>query len=304
MHIANNKFLRVIFAPLVWATKWLGENNPTFLMQVRYFARFHKRLDLKDPKTLNEKILYLSLKTDTSQWTRLADKYAVREYVKECGLENILTQLYAHWTNEDEIDLSVLPNSFVIKSVQGCGDVIIVKDKSKVDKEVFLKKTHPMFHQRYGALEGGMHYMRIKPAVIVEELLQTPDEAPLTDYKIWCFNGQAYYIMTCSNRNKDSVCLGIYDKEWNYKPEYMIFSKEHREEKQPLPRPDNLAELILAAEKLSQGFPCVRVDFYSINGKAYFGEMTFTSLGGMMDYYTDEFQLEAGERIIINNVSK
>lgn len=302
MHIAQNKVLKNVLSPFVAYTKWLGRRNPELLLKIRYYFRFHKKLNLKDPKTLNEKILYLSLKTDTSSWTRLADKYAVREYVEDCGFEDILTKLYAYWRSEAEVDFDGLPESFVIKSVQGCGDVIIVKDKSHIDIKTLSKPIRHMLHERYGALEGGSHYLRITPGIIVEELLPLEDENYPVDYKIWCFNSNVAGIMTCSSRTNDSVCLGFYDTDWVYHPEYMIFSKEHSEELEPLPRPKNLDRMISIAEKLSEGFPCVRVDLYNFEGKIYFGEMTFTSLGGMMDYYTDEFQNMAGGMIDLNKV--
>lgn len=97
MHIAHNKYLRVLFRPVIWGAEWLGRTNPKLLVKIRYRVRFHKRLNLNSPQTLNEKILYLSLCTDTTQWTRLADKYSVRDYVRECGFEDTLTKLYAHW---------------------------------------------------------------------------------------------------------------------------------------------------------------------------------------------------------------
>lgn len=308
MHIRWSKTLQILFSPLLWGTKWLGIHYPELLVRIRYHVRFHKKLNLKNPQTLNEKILYLSLRTDTTEWTRLADKYSVREYVKECGLEDTLTKLYAHWTNEKEVDLDSLPNEFVIKSVQGCGDVIIVKDKSKINCEKILSQIHFMFHNRYGALEGGKHYLRIEPAVIVEELLpierigggEEKDRNSIVDYKLWCFNGHVYYIMTCSSRKKHSVCLGLYDKQWNYRPQDMIFTSEYQEEAKPIAKPKNFNNMCLVAERLSKGFPCVRVDLYNIKGHIYFGEMTFTSLGGMMNYYTDECLLRMGSQINLN----
>lgn len=304
MHIAHNKILRVVFRPLIWMTKWLGEHNPTLLVKIRYFVRFHRRLNLKKPKTLNEKILYLSLKTDTSAWTRLADKYTVREYVKNRGLEDSLTKMYAHWISEKDVSFEELPEQFVIKSVQGSGDVIIVRDKSKMNKEDVLKQIQVMLHESFGALEGGKHYLRIKPSVIVEEMLPTINGSSLTDYKIWCFNGVPEYIMTCSSRTSDSVCLGLYDRDWHYHPEYMVFSKSYREEKTLIPQPDNLDKMLSYASILSEGFPVVRVDLYNIEGVIYFGEMTFTSLGGLMDYYSDDFQRLAGDIIDISKVHK
>ena len=104
MHITKNPFLKILFKPLISTAKWLGKKHPKTLVRIRYLLRFRKRLDLNNPKTLNEKILYLSLCTDTSEWTRLSDKYSVRKYVEDCGLNENLVKIYAHWVNEQDID--------------------------------------------------------------------------------------------------------------------------------------------------------------------------------------------------------
>lgn len=304
MHIAHDKYLSIVFRPLIWATKWLGTHHPTLLMRIRYFARFHKRLNLRNPRTLNEKILYLSLKTDTTEWTRLADKYAVRGYVEERGLADTLVKLYAYWREESEVDLDSLPDQFVIKSVQGSGDVIIVHDKKQLDRHQVASQMHKMFHERYGALEGGRHYLRIKPAVIVEELLpvdETEHSTSLTDYKIWCFNGEPYNILVLGNRTKTS-CEGlVYDLNWNPHPECCVPNGAF-EIVDNFKRPENLEELLDVARKLSAGHPQVRCDLYSINGKIYFGEMTMTSYGGLMNYFTEELLEKMGDQINLEGV--
>ncbi len=300
MHISKGKVTRALFAPAVWAAKLLGEHFPEQLVTLRYMVRFGKRPDLTNPKTLNEKILHLSLRSDTALWTRLADKYAVREYVRERGLGDILVKLHAHWRSGAEVDFTDLPDSFVIKSVQGSGDVIIVDDKSAMDLTRVRAAVNAMLRERYGALEGGKHYMRIPPAVVVEELLPATDGRSLTDYKIWCFNGIARYIWVCRNRTKSGVAVMTYDTGWNAHPEYSRFTSGYYRDDVVAP-PGNLHEMLAAAERLAAGMPVVRVDLYNVDGRIYFGEMTFTSLGGLMDFYTDEFQLMAGGMIDLNH---
>lgn len=300
MHIRQSKTLKILFSPLLWSTKLLGKYCPELLVKIRYRIRFHKKLNLDNPKTLNEKILYFSLRTDTTQWTRLADKYAVRQYVEECGLKDILVKLYAHWTNEKEVDLNSLPDEFVIKSVQGCGDVIVVMDKWQMNCKKVLQQIHYMLNNRYGALEGGKHYLRIQPAVIVEELLSIGGgEKSLIDYKLWCINGTPKYILTCRNRSKHGKDVMLYDTEWNAHPEYRFFNKNNPKD-EVIPKPLNLETMLDVATKLARPFPIVRVDLYNVNGKVYFGEMTFTSLGGMMNCYTSEFLLKIGNQIDLN----
>lgn len=300
MSIKNYYLLK----PIVLFTKYFGRNFPESLVRIRYFFRFHKYLNLSNPKTLNEKILYLSLKTDTSEWTRLADKYHVREYVKECGLDDILVKCYGFWKKAADIDFSKLPNSFVLKTVQGSGDIILVKDKHKLNINETKKNIDIAVNTRYGELEGGKHYMRIKPAIIAEELLFNDKisqiySTSIIDYKIWCFNGKAHYIFTCCNRDKAGTDVMTYDISWNAHPEYSVLTN-HCRRGNVIPKPLNFERMINIAEKLAMPFPVVRVDLYNIGGIIYFGEMTFTSLGGLMDYYSDEFQTLAGSMINLN----
>jgi hypothetical protein len=281
----------------------LGKRNPELLVRIRYLLRFGKRLNLDNPVNLNEKILYLSLRTDTAEWTRLSDKYQVRDYLRECGLESLLNRLYGVWDSVDEIDFGSLPDKFVIKTTHGCNDTIVVNDRKTADIDKIKKETDASLHRTWGLSEGTIHYSRIKPRVIVEELLENDAEAAkystsLIDYKVWCFDGKAEYILTCTDRKAGGTSLMTYDKDWMSHPEYMVFSKHHPKAR-VIPKPDNLDRMIELAQKLAAPFPVVRVDFYDIAGRIIFGEMTFTSLGGLMDYYTDDFLRMAGQMIHI-----
>ena len=309
MHIRTNKILNVVLRPVIWVAEWFGKHYPVQLVQIRYFVRFHRRLNLDAPQTLNEKILYLSLRTDTSLWTKCADKYEVREYVKEKGLENILVKLYGVWENPNDIDLNLLPNQFILKSTHGSGDAIIISDKNTANWTQIKSEFTRNLKKGYGALEGGIHYMRIKPRMIAEELLHNDLESQnysssLIDYKIWCFNGKAHYILTCSNRTKKRLDLMTYDVDWVAHPDYTVLNREFGVGEQ-MPKPYNFDRMIYIAEKLAENFPVIRVDLYNIAGKIYFGELTFTSQGGMMNYHTEEFQRHAGDLIDLNyNVAK
>lgn len=306
MHIRTNQRLNKIFRPLIIFSEWLGEHHPITLAKIRYFVRFKKCLNLKNPKTLNEKILFLSLKTDTSLWTRCADKYEVRGYVEEKGLKDILIPFIGVWNKASDIDFSSLPNEFVLKTTHGSGDALIVKDKSKIDWPLACKTFEKELSTRYGAVESGQHYMRITPRILAEELICNDAEtakfsSSLIDYKMWCFNGKCYYIWTCANRDKHSTEVMTYDREWNAHPEYSVFNDNYRKGRL-LPKPENFERMREIAEKLSEDFPCVRVDLYNINGDIYFGELTFTSLGGLMNFYTDDFLLRAGDLIDLSSV--
>lgn len=296
MHIYTNKRLRPFFYPVIKLSQWLGTYHPKSLARIRYYARFHKPLHLKTPRTLNEKILFLSLKTDTSLWTVCTDKYEVRDYIEQCGLDDILVKLYGVWENASDIDFNNLPNNFVLKATHGCGDVLIVEDKNKLNISEVIDDFNKDVNTVYGALESAHHYMRIQAKIIAEELLKDDTGKSVIDYKFWCFNGKPHFIFVGSNRTNTTLDIMLYDLLWKEHPEYLLFDNEHLHGS-PIPKPKNLDKMIEVAEKLAAPFECVRVDLYNIRGKIYFGELTFTSYGGLMDYFTDEFQLLAGSII-------
>ena len=307
MHIRTNPRLNKLFKPLILFCEWLGEYHPIALARIRYFARFRKWLHLKNPQTLNEKILYLCLKTDTTLWTRCADKYAVRSFVEEKGLGDILIPLIGVWEHATDIEFDKLPRKFVLKATHGSGDIVIVTDKNKVDWQAVVDMFTKDLAHKYGALESGHHYMRIEPKMIAEELIQNDlgteqVSSSLIDYKLWCFNGRCHYIWTCANRDEHATDVMTYDRDWNAHPEYSCFYAGYRKGN-ILPRPINLERMIEVAEKLSGDFPCVRVDLYNVSGRIYFGELTFTSYGGLMDFYTDDFQLLAGGLVDLKMVN-
>lgn len=281
----------------------VGRRHPEFIVRVRYALRFHRRLNLRQPSDLNEKIQYLSLRTDTTEWSRLSDKYAVRQYVADCGLANILNTLYGVWDNADDIPFDTLPQRFVLKTTHGSGDSILVTDKSALDVAAVKATLRDTLGTTYGLAEGNLHYLRIKPRVIAEALLDNdPASAAvstsLIDYKIWCFNGRPAYIWACTNRTKHGPQVMTYDTQWNPHPEYSIFTP-HYQRGDIIPKPQNFDEMLSMAVRLSAPFPVVRVDLYNLAGRIYFGEMTFTSLGGFMNYFTPQFLRHAGSLITL-----
>lgn len=283
---------------------YFGKNYPKEWISFRYFLRFHKFINWSNPKNLNEKILCLSIMTDTTLWTQLADKYRVREYIEKCGYKDNLVKLYGVWNNASDIDFDKLPQSFVLKTNHGSGEIVIVHDKNKMNKDEVIKYFNKEISKPYGAFESGKHYQRISPLIIAEELLINDEisqkySTSIIDYKFWCFNGKVHYVWVCCNRDKHGTDVLTYNRDYNAHPEYSIFNNHYRKG-QVTPKPNNYMDMIKMAEALAKPFPCVRVDLYNIDGKIYFGEMTFTSLGGMMNFYTDEFLDKAGELIDLN----
>lgn len=288
---------------------WTNQHFPVLVCKIRYRRYFGRKMDLKNPRDINEKISWLELFTDTSLWTRCSDKYAVRGYVEEKGLSDILVKLYGKWDRATEIDWEKLPNKFVIKANNGSGTVMVVEDKNKLD---FVKTTRMLdrwMSYKQSPTTTEFHYQGIKPCIIAEELLYGDEDerkwsTSIVDYKIWCFNGKVDCIWTCTNRTHESTEVALFDRNWNYRPEASIFNEHYCEQKHLTPRPTCLDEMIRVAEKLAEPFPCVRVDLYAISGKVYFGELTFTSLGGTMNFYTDAELLRMGQQIDLSGVKK
>lgn len=273
-----------------------GRYFPKQWISFRYFLRFKRLPNLSQPTTLNEKILYLSLNTDTSLWTLCADKYKVREFVKSHGCGNTLVELYGVYKNAAEIDYANLPDEFVIKTNHGCGGIFLIKDKSEINISTINSLLNHSISKRYGDFESGIHYTRIKPCIIIEQLLHEPNSTSLIDYKLWCFNGRPQFIFVITNRRGHMMDIMLYDLDWNALPQFCKFSKTYRQATL-IDKPENLNEMIAIATRLASDFPQVRVDLYNINGKVYFGELTFTSLGGLMPYFSDSFQKKAGNMI-------
>lgn len=287
---------------------WLNAHYPVLVAKLRFKKMFGREIDLENPKDINEKILWLSLFSDITEWSRMADKYAVRQYVESLGLGDYLVKLYGKWDKAEDIDWNLLPNKFALKTNNGSGTVKLVEDKAKLDIEATVKLFNEWLYKDISAATTEFHYAPIKPCIIAEELLdfsKDPNKSTSAiDYKVWCFNGHAYYVWACSNRDKESTDVALFDREWNYLPEKSIFNEHYREQKVLVKRPKNLELMLDVAEKLSQPFPVVRVDLYNIDGHIYFGEMTFTSLGGTMDFYTEACLYEMGALIDISGVKK
>lgn len=317
IHPTSSKVGRILFAPAISFCHFLGKHNPELLLKIRYFLTFKKKLNLEDPQDLNEKILWAKLYSDTSQWTVLADKYKVRDYVEGKGLGENLVKLYGAWDNVNDFDFDQLPENFILKANNGDGKGTNkpIRGKShlsEAQKETLIKTMDEWLHRKnIGLLHTEPHYKAIHPMVIAEELLPAPKgESTLVDYKMWCFNGKVHYIWTCSERSSDgaSAHVMLYDREWNACPQYSIFNSGYSKGK-VMPKPKNLEKMIEVAEKLSQGFPELRVDLYNLNpedenGKIYFGELTFTSLGGLMTFFTPEFLKKAGALFSIKDFKK
>lgn len=295
--------------------KWLAakihelsvRRNPENEMRRTYFKVYHRYPNLDNPQNLIEKIFWMQLHTDTSMWTRCADKYAMREYVRECGYEDFLPRNYGKWERVEDIDFSALPNEFVLKTNNGCGTVLIVRDKNTLDEKATRKKLQQWLNIPFGWAGAELHYTRIKPCIIAEELLHQDEEQKALsphsqiDFKVWCINGAPESIFVAYNRHDVSyINIALFDTNWNPIPQYL--RSNHKDVYNPndtIDKPVCLEEMLSMAKKMSQPFPEVRVDFYVKNNKAVIGELTFTTGYG---YFTDDYYLYLGKKMDLSKI--
>ena len=273
--------------------------SPEFVSKIRYKNIFGTDLDLNNPKTFNEKLMWLKLKKYANDplVSQCSDKYAAREYVIKCGLEETLNGLLGVWDKAEDIEWEKLPNRFAIKCNHGCGYNIICQDKSKFDISKATEQLNQWMKDDFWKEYAEVHYKKIPKKIICEEYLEGKGNALPVDFKIYCFNGRPVYIGNFIERDivTDKILRGYFDLDW--KP-----SSVFRYEMQPelFERPKQLEKMLEYAEILAKPFPFVRVDFYEVDGKIYFGELTFTPTGCLATYYTDKAQIELGELLNVN----
>jgi hypothetical protein len=278
-----------------WIRKFLARVSPYWLSRYRYRIKTGRKLCLNPAVSFDEKLLWLMLYWQSPLKTRCADKYTLRSYVEEQGLGHILPELHGVYTSAQEIDPAVLPNRFVLKCTHGSGFNIVCVDKTKLDWADARKKLDAWLRIDFSKVAGELHYAAMRPRIVCERFLDDlAGELPV-DYKVYCFRGAAYCTMVCAGRGSNAgLKFDFYDREWKNK---LAFSRSSMLENRVVNQPASYAEMIAVAEKLSQPFPFVRMDFYNIAGRAVIGEMTFTPNGCIDPGLTDEAQRELGKRI-------
>ena len=270
---------------------------------VHYYQKHMKKpLNLDNPRDLNEKIQWLKLFSDTSQWSLLADKLRVRDYIQALGLGHLLNRLYGVWDTPDEIDFDTLPDKFVMKTNNGCHDAVIVNDKSQIDPSAIRNKMKVSLNRHFGVSSVELHYLKIEPKIIAEELLEDSSvggfSRSLVDYKLWCFNGKPFGFYVTYDRATETThhLSDFYDLEWHQHTEWMA----DKSPRHPIPQPKHLDIMIEAGARLSKGYPEMRVDFYDIDGQIYIGELTMSGTSGCIRKLSPETLLMMGQKCDIS----
>lgn len=266
------------------------------MMKWQYKIKFGFFPDLKNAKRYTEKLQLYKLYYRNPLMTICSDKYAVRDYLKSKKMDYLLPELYGVYERGEDINFDELPNKFVIKTNDGGGgnNILICKDKEKLD----ISRTVEEIDSWLGVknINPGREwcYKNIpKSLIIIEEYLENPKdpEGGIEDYKFFCFDGKPYCLQYDEGRHSEHY-RDFFDMEWNN----MHIMSGKPAIKHDTPKPKNFNDLKNVAIELSQGFPHVRVDLYSVNGKVYFGEMTFYTAAGYCYFDPDEFDITMGAR--------
>ena len=263
------------------------------MLRLQYLVKYGRHLNLKNPKRYMDKLQWYKLHYRNPAMQQCADKYTVREYVESKGLGHILNELYAVFQSPEEITFDHLPDEFALKLSNGSSTNLFITDKSSVDLAEIKQKCRD-FVAESGASAGRewCYTTEKNPVIIAEKLLKDTSNTngSLRDYKIFCFNGKPAYIICVDGRYTPDYCHVVYDVNWN-KQDVVIGDSSAAANYQ---KPEKLSEMLAYAEILSSDFPFARTDFYCIDGKIYFGEITFFPWSGYMRFTPDSFDYDLG----------
>ena len=264
----------------------------SLFLKCQYFMRLGKKLDLKNPKTFNEKLQWLKLHDRKPEYTMMVDKYEVKKYVAEKIGEQYVIPTLGVWNHFDEIDFDSLPDQFVLKCTHDSGGLVIVKDKNSFDKDAAKEKIEKCLKNNYYWKGREWPYKNVFPRIIAEQYLDAPNK--LVDYKFMCFNGICKLIFTVTNRFSDNeINVTFFSTKW----EKLDFERHYKKDPETLKKPENLEEMLMISQKLSENHSFSRMDLYENRGKVYFGEITFYPGSGVEEFSPEDYDTKLGNLI-------
>lgn len=283
----------------MWITDMIMKCVPDSLwLKYLYRKTLKKPLNLKNPRTFNEKLQWLKLHDRNPLYTQLVDKYGVREYIKEkIGEEYLIPLVGGPWNSFDEIDFSKLPDKFALKCTHDSGSVIVCTDKNDFDMDAARKKLTRALKGNfyYGGREWP--YKNVQPRIIAEQYMEDGNSDELIDYKFYCFDGVFKFLYVSQGlQNHKTARISFLTPDWelaefrrmDYRPFDDVPSKPSQFE--------NMKRLV---NVLSEGFHFIRVDLYEINGRIYFSELTFSPCSGFMPFEPEEWDKKVGDWLIL-----
>lgn len=281
--------------------KLLGGIPDSLYLRMRYYIYTHKRLNLRNPRRFNEKLQWLKLYNRDPMHTVMVDKYLVREYIKNTIGEQYLIPLVGVWDSVDEIDFDALPEKFVIKCNHNSGEgMYICRDRSQMDVEAVKAGLRYGLEQDYYLCEREWPYKNVPRKIVAEAYIDDGSGHGINDYKVFNFNGEPYIIQVDFDRFIGHK-KNIYTTEWKL-CDFSFNYPSHPEVE--IPKPSVLEEMLALSRKLSAGEPYMRTDFYCVDGKIYFGELTFFPAAGYGSFEPDRVDYELGEKITLPQIKK
>jgi len=279
MYMMNKNFF--FFLPDKLYLKW------KFKLMMGY------KLNLDTPQTFNEKLQWLKLYDRNPDYTKMVDKYEVRKYIKEKIGEEYLIPLIGVYDKFDDIDFDKLPNQFVIKCTHDSGGLVICKDKNNLHVKAAKKKINKFMKRNYYKVHREWPYKNVKPRIIIEKYMEDTKAKELVDYKFMCFDGEPKLSFTCSERYNNGLKVTFFDLDWNKLP----FERHYPSSNKKIIKPINYDLMLKFSKILSDDIPFVRVDWYEINGKLYFGELTFYPGSGYEEFTPSKYDKIIGDFI-------
>ena len=266
-------------------------------LKIVFWNMLGRKLNLDIPETFNEKIQWLKLYDRKKCYTKMVDKAAVKQYLSKKIDKRFIIPSIGIYDSFDDIDFSALPNEFVLKCSHDSGSVFVCKNKKAfLNSSDFLtirNKFKKALRKNYYYLWREWPYKNVKRRIVVEKYLDDI-AGDVIDYKFMCFGGKVKYIFTCSERfSDDGLKVTWFDQNWNK----LDFERHYPASKKVIEKPKNLKKMIELAENLSAGIPFVRIDFYNIDGKIYFGEYTFYPGAGLEEFTPEIWDKKLGDLI-------
>lgn len=281
---------RIQLRLLRYLAPFLGDES-----YVKLYYLFHmlKPLDLENPQTYNEKLQWLKLHDKRPEYTQMVDKIAAKEYVASIIGDEYIIPTIAIYEKPEDIDFDQLPNQFVLKVTHDSGGIFVCKNKQAINKKEVIKKMEWGLKRTYYKLNREYPYKDVPRRIIAEQYMEDESGYELKDYKIFCFDGKPKLLFVATDRQIHKTKFDFFDLEWNHLP----FTNGHPNNPEPILKPKNFEKMLEIAAKLSKGIPHVRVDLYNINGKIYFGEMTFFHWSGIVPFVPEEWDYKIGDML-------
>ena len=264
-------------------------------LKCSYKIRLGKKLNLKKPQTYNEKLQWLKLYDRNPLYSTMVDKYDVKKYVSDIIGEEYIIPTLAVWDRVEDIDFNSLPEQFVLKCTHDSGGLVICKDKSKLNIKKAIEKLKKSMRRNYFYNSREWPYKPLKPRIIAEQYMEDESGYELKDYKFFCFDGEvkALFIATDRGVEGEETKFDFFDENFNHLP----IKNGHDNATREFVCPNGFEKMKELASRLSKGIPQLRVDFYNINGKIYFGELTFFHWGGLKPFEPEEWDYTFGSYI-------